>query len=138
MIEEICIGCEWIEFLSIPGESKLVCKICEEDTEDKTICFEERTIGPKYSETIITDDNSDEELEDLCYIVGIHHTNYDGFVEHLDSSFHKQKHEFGFDEWISYSVVPSIGADCKQAYQVGKLAYEFGNGFMVLNFEELL
>jgi uncharacterized Zn finger protein (UPF0148 family) len=42
MIEEICIGCKWVEFLYTPGESFLVCNICEENTEDKSICFEER------------------------------------------------------------------------------------------------
>jgi hypothetical protein len=92
----------------------------------------------KYSEVILTDDNFDTELEKLSEIVGIHFNNYDNFVEKLNNNFKRQTHPLGFEEWITYSIYPSIGSDCSQAYQKGKLAYQFGNGFIILDFEILL
>jgi len=92
----------------------------------------------KYSESIITDDNFDCELEKLSETVGIHFNNYNSFVEKLDDKFRCQTHPLGFDEWLTYKTYPSIGSNCRQARQSGKLAYEFGNGFMVLEFDILL
>lgn len=90
----------------------------------------------KYSNVILTDDNFDTELEKLSEI--IHFNNYDSFVDKLDDKFKCQTHPLGFEEWITYITYPSMGADCKQAYQKGELAYQFSNGFIVLNYETLL
>lgn len=92
----------------------------------------------QYSEVILTDENFDIELEKLSEIIGIHFNNYDNFIERLDDKFRCQKHPLGFEEWITSGTYPSIGSDCSQAYQKGKLAYQFGNGFIVLDFELLL
>lgn len=92
----------------------------------------------KYSELIITDDNFDFELEKLSETVGIHFNNYDSFVKRLDDKFKCQVHPLGFDEWLIYEICPDIESGCRQAHKSGKLAYEFGNGFMVLEFDILL
>lgn len=91
----------------------------------------------KYSESIITDDNSDEEFEILCDILHISYGSSFDFVENLGDGFSKQTHEMGFEEWINQNVnaqynpvgnvYPSIS---------GSLAYEFGNGFMIFSYSE--
>lgn len=92
----------------------------------------------KYSNTILTDDNFDEEIEKLSEIIGIHFNNCDGFTEKLTDSFSCQTHEKGFEEWIMSGVYPSAGSACGDAYQKGYLAYEFGNGFAIFKLEILL
>lgn len=92
----------------------------------------------QYSDTILTDDNFDEEIEKLSEIIGIHFNNYDSFVTKIDDSFSCQTHEKGFEEWIKCGVYPNKGSDYTQAYQKGYLAYEFGNGFVIFKFETLL
>ena len=92
----------------------------------------------RYSNVFLTDTNFDDELEKLSEIVGIHFNNYDSFVESLDNKFMCQTHTLGFEEWIISGVYPSVGSDYKQAYQKGKLAYEFANGFIIFDFEILL
>jgi hypothetical protein len=92
----------------------------------------------KYSNEILTDNNFDKELETLCDTIGIHHNNYDNFVASLPDGYTKQIHTHGFEEWVNGKTLPNKGSDFKQAYQVGQLAYEFGNGFILLNFETLL
>jgi len=92
----------------------------------------------KYSDVFLTDDNFDDELEKLSEVVGVHFHNCDGFVENLDAKFKCQTHPLGFEEWIIAGSYPCVECDCQQAYQKGKLAYEFGNGFIVLNFSVLL
>ena len=91
----------------------------------------------KYSNTILTDDNFDEELEKLCSKININYIEYESFFKKLPKDFTLQNNN-GIDEWISYSINPDFSSDCKQAYQKGYLAYEFGNGFMVFNFEVVL
>jgi len=102
----------------------------------------------KYSNTILTDDNFDEELEKLDEILGgtvstklDSDLGYDTFVENLDDSFTKQQFKHGdliFEEWVKCGVYPNPNANFKQAVQKGKLAYEFGNGFLIINFEEVV
>ena len=92
----------------------------------------------KYSDVTLNDYNFDKELEQLSGIVGVHFNNYENFTDILPNSFTKQIHPRGFDEWISCKILPNKGSDFKQAYQVGQLAYEFENGFIILNFETLL
>ena len=91
----------------------------------------------KYSNTILTDDNFDEELEKLCSKININYIEYESFFKKLPKYFTLQNNN-GIDEWISYSINPDFSSDCKQAYQKGYLAYEFGNDFMVFNFEVVL
>lgn len=91
----------------------------------------------KYSNTILTDNNFDEELEKLCDKVNISHNEYESFEEKLPKDFIVQDNN-GIDEWISYSINPDFSIDCIRAFQKGFLAYEFGNGFMIFNFEVVL
>ena len=44
----------------------------------------------------------------------------------------------GIEEWLRYGGYPNKGSDFRQAYQIGQVAYEFGNGFIVLNYENIL
>lgn len=90
----------------------------------------------KYSNTILTDDNFDEEIEKLASVIGIPFVNYEGFVDTLTPSYKCQIHEKGFEEWAMCVTCPSVGT--AEAYQKGYLAYEFGNGFVIFNFEVLL
>lgn len=92
----------------------------------------------KYSSSTLTDSNFDKELESLCNKVGIPYGNYENFVVVLPYGYTKQTHTDGFEEWVNGRSLPDKGSDFKQAYQVGTLAYEFENGFIVLNFETLL
>jgi len=92
----------------------------------------------KYSNVILNDDNFDEEFEHLCEIVKLPYSSYENFIDKLPNHYTKQIHSNGFDEWICCKTIPNKGSDFKQAYQVGTLAYEFKNGFIILNFETLL
>lgn len=92
----------------------------------------------KYSNTILFDNNFDKELELLCDTVGIPYSNYENFAATLPDGYIKQTNTNGFEEWINCKTVPDKGSDFKQARQVGTLAYEFGNGFIVLSFETIL
>jgi len=66
-------------------------------------------------------------MEKLAETVGIDHNSFDTFEEKLSGKYAKNKHPLGFDEWVEDQTEPS-------SCQVGHLAYEFGNGFMVFNF----
>lgn len=97
----------------------------------------------KYSETILTDDNFDDELEKLLNVIGKCGKEYDGFVDKLDDSFKKQENELGFEEWIKttkglHMDISAMHAGVSQACKEGKIAYEFGNGFIILNFVDVL
>lgn len=97
----------------------------------------------KYSETILTDDNFDDELEKLLSTIGNYGIEYDGFVDKLDDSFEKQENDLGFEEWIKITKglhmdISAMHAGISQACKEGKIAYEFGNGFIILNFVDVL
>lgn len=92
----------------------------------------------KYSNIILTDDNFDEELEKLCDFTKINTDSYSSFVKELPDEF-KLQYNDEKEEWINnIGSYPSKGSDFKQAYQRGQLAYEFENGFIVLDYEVLL
>ena len=90
----------------------------------------------RYSEEILNDDNFDEEVEKLAELIGIPHTNYETFVEKLDDNYKKQTHDLGFEEWLKSEIYPSSSG--LEANERGFLAYEFGNGFVVFNFDFLI
>lgn len=96
----------------------------------------------RYSDVNITDDNFDNELKKLLGIIGECGIWYDEFVEKIDNSFSMKTHDLGFEEWVeSYGLKPDISAMNAGVYQTcerGRLAYEFGNGFIVLNFVNVL
>ena len=92
----------------------------------------------KYSNVPLTDDNFDTELDKLSEIAGIHLNSYDDFVDKLDDKFHCQTHPLGFEEWITCGIYPDVSSDCSQVCQKGKLAYQFGNGFIIFDFKEFL
>ncbi len=91
----------------------------------------------RYSNVILTDDNFDEEFEKLCELMGYTYESYENFVEELEEDFNMQYNN-GIEEWLRYGVYPNKGSDFRQAYQIGQVAYEFGNGFIVLNYETIL
>lgn len=94
----------------------------------------------QYSTEILTDDNFDKELEKLCDLIGKPYSSYDEFVSELSSDYKMQTHDLGFEEWLSCNIKSStnIKGDFTTAFQSGKLAYQFGNGFIILDFEEVL
>lgn len=92
----------------------------------------------KYSSTILTDSNFDEELENLCKFTKLSEDSYNSFIDNLDDNF-KLQYNNNKEEWIKvFGSFPSKGTDFKQAYQKGQLAYEFGNGFIILDYDVLL
>lgn len=91
----------------------------------------------KYSNSILDDNNFDIELEELAKYTGIELNKYDNFLKKLDSKYECQSLN-GFGEWVKYEIKPNKGSDFRQAYQVGKVAYEFENGFIVFDFETIL
>ena len=90
-----------------------------------------------YSEAIVTDDNFDKELEELCELMECDPNSYNSFIEKLDDNFSLQINN-GKEEWICSKNVSNKGSDFKQAYQKGQVAYEFGNGFIVIDYEVVL
>lgn len=91
----------------------------------------------KYSDIEITDDNFDEEYEKLTELFNIRGM-YNSFVKELPSSFIKQENK-GVEEWISSSNLNNdFSSSIDQCIHSGMLAYEFKNGFLVIDFEEVL
>lgn len=46
-MDEKCLECKWCEIIEngckgFTGETVLRCRMCEEDTEDKSLCFEQK------------------------------------------------------------------------------------------------
>lgn len=91
----------------------------------------------KYSNTILTEDNFDDEYEKLVAIVEPPYNSYEGFVSALDGEFTVQEHEKGFNEYLIQKVSPNRNNMQFHQHTV-TLAYEFGNGFMVFNFTDIL
>lgn len=90
-----------------------------------------------YRDVLLTDDNFDEELEKLCEFTGLDLGSYNSFVHKLDDDFSLQMNN-SKEEWIHHKTLSNKGSDFKQAIQKGQLAYEFRNGFIVLDYEEVL
>lgn len=98
----------------------------------------------KYSNVIITDDNFDKEHEKLCEIIGISHVNdWDTYTE-LPGGFTEQQasgrfnEDLGFSEFVRGKVMPNKGSDFSQAFEVGEVAYQFGNMFISKHYEIVL
>ncbi len=92
----------------------------------------------RYSNVILTDDNFDDELEKVCDFAKLDLGSYNSFVEKLPIGF-KLQYNDNIEEWINnYGSFSSKSSDFQQAYQKGQLAYEFWNGFMILDYEVLL
>ena len=91
----------------------------------------------KYSNVILTDDNFDEELENLCEFAKVSICDYNSFVVSIEGFKLQENNQK--EEWIKiHGSFPDKGSDFKQAYQRGQLAYEFGNGFIILDYEILI
>ena len=88
----------------------------------------------RYSDVIITDDNMDEEFEKLAKKIGVPFSRYEGFVEKLDERFVCQESNLGFEEWILTESHFTPGNESSSLKYL--LAYEFGNGFVVVRSEE--
>lgn len=85
----------------------------------------------KYSNVIITDDNSDEELEKLADQNGYDYDQYIGFYNTLNDKFKVQQNIYGYEEWVHVKVLPNHSIDCVAPIIESIIAYEFGNGFML-------
>lgn len=85
----------------------------------------------KYSNIIITDDNSDEEMERLADQNGYVYNQYIGFENSLKKGFTVQQNKYGYEEWVNQKVLPNHSIDCVAPIFEAILAYEFGNGFML-------
>lgn len=94
-----------------------------------------------YSDKIITDDNFDIEHEKLCEIIGIPHFNETGVYTKLPCGFVEQVatgsdgEDLGFSEFVRGKAVPNKGSDFRQAFDVGEVAYKFGNIFISKHYE---
>ena len=91
----------------------------------------------RYSKTVLTDENFDEEMEKLAEIIGIPFTRFNKFVKELDNSFAVRTHYLGFDEWACVRII-NQNPWTSEAYEDVYLAYEFGNGFMIFHSVTLL
>lgn len=89
----------------------------------------------KYSNKILNDDNFDEELEKLVIKLGFDSSYCNNFVKSLDDYWVKQEGVDGCDEYVKAKLVPNPNANFKQGVEVGQIAYEFGNGFIVFDYE---
>lgn len=98
----------------------------------------------KYSETIITDDNFDDEHERMCEIIGVNYANDvdvyaklpDGFIKHEATDIRGKK--LGFDMYIKGKILPDKGSDFRQVVETGEIAVEFGNLFIVKQYHSVL
>lgn len=85
----------------------------------------------RYSEKVLTENNFDEEVERIYKEIGEGIIEYNSFIEELDKQFTKQTNN-GKEEWIRWTF--SSDSQC----QKGQLAYEFKNGFIVMDFIDIL
>jgi len=98
----------------------------------------------KYSDAIITDDNFDLEHEKLCEIIGVPHFNDVEIYVKLPNGFREQEatgrdgKELGFKEFVRSKIVSNKGSDFQQAFEVGEVAYQFGNMFISKHYEMVL
>ena len=98
----------------------------------------------KYSNKIITDDNFDLEHEKLCEVIGIPHFNGVDVYDELPKGFSEQGatgrdgEELGFSEFVRGETTPNKGSDFQQAFELGEVAYQFGNLFISKHYEMVL
>ena len=98
----------------------------------------------RYSNAIITDENFDLEHEKLCEIIGIPHFNETEVYDVLPLGFREQGaigaegEELGFSEFVKGRTVPNKASDFRQAFEVGEVAYQFGNIFISKHYEVVL
>ena len=98
----------------------------------------------KYSNEIITDDNFDLEHEKLCEVIGIPHFNGFEVYDELPRGFREQRatgrdgEDLGFSEFVRGKIMPNKGSDFQQAFEVGEVAYQFGNMFISKHYEMVL
>jgi hypothetical protein len=97
-----------------------------------------------YSKTLLNDNNFDEELEKLCDIVGRSPRSYENTLHFLPDGFYeypfrgKDNKNLGFSVWINSKVMPNKGSDFAQAFDVGLEAFQFGDCFILLKFEDVI
>ncbi len=85
----------------------------------------------KYSNVIITDDNSDNEMERLADQNGYTYNRFLEFVDSIGSGFNVQENKHGYEEWVNQKVLPNHSINCVAPITEAVLAYEFGNGYML-------
>lgn len=97
-----------------------------------------------YSKTLLNDNNFDEELETLCDLVGRSPRSYENTLNVLPDGFYeypfrgKDNKNLGFSVWINSKAMPNKGSDFSQAFDVGLEAFQFGDCFILLKFEDVI
>lgn len=88
---------------------------------------------------VITDENFDLELEKICEAIGCPYSSYYEFVGMLPDGYYKQRKDTEYDcDYIKGKILPDFSSDCTQAIEEGYMAYEFKNGFMILECVDIL
>lgn len=94
----------------------------------------------RYSDIYITDDNSDEEREKLCVLLGQPYSA--GSFEEKntilgDKRFEKEySKQFDCEVLIAQVIRPNFAIDCVAPIIETTIAYEFANGFMVFGYRD--
>lgn len=96
----------------------------------------------KYSTVNLTDDNFDDEYEKLTDLIGnLNSDEYDvydvlpaGFIEQESEGDNRVNR--GFSEWIKSGGIRPDHAHQNQVLCSGEIAFEFGNKFISLHFNE--
>jgi len=97
----------------------------------------------KYSNVNITDDNFDEEYEKLTGLIGNLNSDEWEIYETLPKGFKEQESECekrisrGFSEWVKSGGLGFDHTHQNQALCSGEVAFEFGNKFISLHFNEV-
>lgn len=81
---------------------------------------------------LITDENFDEQFEKICDQNGWPYGISAEFTDKLPEGFLKQWDTTGQEEWCRCAILPNQSAGCTSAIEVYSMAYEFANGFMIL------
>ena len=87
---------------------------------------------PDRKQTVLTDENYDQEFERICDENGYFYGQNSEFVEKLPEGFCKQINDKGCEEWCKTSVAPNLAIDASSAIKEYYMAYEFANGFIVI------
>jgi hypothetical protein len=92
----------------------------------------------KYSNVNITDDNFDEEYEKLTDLIGDLNSDEWEIYDTLPKGFTGHKSKCGkFTEWVKSGGTRFDHTHQNQALCSGEVAFEFGNKFISLHFNEV-
>jgi hypothetical protein len=93
----------------------------------------------RFSDTIITSENIEKEVSGICNLLGMSTLDFDSVSSILEDTYISIKpnktnsdHAFDFSEHVLSHGVHKVSSGFVQRC---KVAYEFGNGFMIFNLE---